>query len=397
MRKYVFAVLMAIMLSLPLAACRYGKKTLMESEADPRCLHIGSYAAQNNDTLYFLLMSDRSRMMYVDLGNADAGYLCGRPECSHDTAACNSYLGTEEPSVGYQAAGLGLGAAGEGIGYVFDDGTDISAAYMKADGSSHELLRTLASVESNSFPRNGGIPPFFHKGIVFACGQTSEIVDGTWVSENRIMAYLLNTKDEAVTVFSEKFTHDYGGLLIYPAGDLIWYAVIGGDMDGGEGPMDVHLRVYTWDIDGRKTETVFDDDIPGMVYEWTVAADGVYFTSAADDAIYRLDPEEKSFELYRRFDEGRSGFMTMYLCGEYVIGFELPEAGMQRIRVEDLAGNEIADDTKEQLPSEFGRAFLGIYNGKVYYRCESMYGDEESLMEFDLKTLEKKIIWMTKN
>ena len=397
MRKYVFAVLMAIMLSLPLVSCGSGKKTLMESEADPRCLHIGSYAAQNNDTLYFLLMSDRSRMMYVDLENADAGYLCGRPECSHDTAACNAYLGTEEPSAGYQAAGLGLGAAGEGIGYIYDDGTEISAAYMKADGSSHEKLRTLASVESNSFPRNGGIPPFFHKGIIFACGQTAEIVDGTWVLENRIMAYPLNTKEEEITVFSEKCTHDYGGLLIYPAGDLIWYAVIGGDMDDDLGTMDVHLRVYTWDIDGRTTKTVFDDDIPGMVYEWSVAEDVIYFTSAVDDAIYRLDPEEKSFELYRRFDEGSSGFMTMYLCGEYAIGFELPEAGMQRIRVEDLAGNKIADDTKEQLPSEFGRSFLGIYNGKMYYRCQSMYGDEESLMEFDLRTKEKKIIWRTKH
>lgn len=378
---------------LALSSCLSEKKKLSEYEADPKWLHLGAVAAQHKDTLYFVMSLDRSRLLYEDLEHGDAGYLCGRPECSHETAECNAYLGTEEASAGYMAAALGLGGMDDGIGYVFMDGADISAGYMKADGSGHEVLRHLASAESSSFPLNGGIPPFFHRGYVFACGQTSEIVNGMWVSTNKIMAYPLNTKDEEITVFSEEFTQDFGGLLIYPDGNQIWYALTGADAAGNSGTMDVHLRVCIWDLDSKVTKTVFDGNIPAMVYEWTIAEDGIFFTSAADDAIYRLDPSGQNFELFRRFDEGRSGFMTMCLSGEYVVGFEFPSAGMQRIRVEDLQGNEIADCTGEQLPVEGGRAFLGIADDRLFYHTMSWDGQAEALIEFSLKSQEKKTVW----
>ena len=397
MRRSFICVLISVSILLLFSSCGVKTKINYEYEADPRWLHMGAVAAVNNDALYLLLLTDRSRILCEDIAHSNAAYLCGKPECSHDIVTCNAYLGTEEPSIGNLTTGLGLSVIDGGIAYVFVDGADICAAYMKADGSSHQMLRKLASIESNHFPLNGGISPFFHKGYVFACGQTSEIVNGEWESTNRITAYSLHSKDEEIEVFSETCKHDFGGLLIYPVGDLIWYAVIEGDMSEDSGIIDTHLRVYTWNIARKSTKKVFDDDIPGMVYEWSITADGIYFTSAMNDAIYLLDTSRYTFDLYRKFDDAKSDFMTMYLSGNYVIGFTYPSQGMQRIRVEDLQGNELADITEEQLPLEGGgRVFLGVANERLFYITQSLDGQEEALVEFSLETKRKQVIWSQK-
>ena len=118
------------------------------------------------------------------------------------------------------------------------------------------------------------------------------------------------------------------------------------------------LELKRWDISENKNEDLYNGSAPDGLYEWCFQGNHLFFTGTVDNRLYELDLEKGVFISNGAFGGQDSGFMTENISGSYVIGFQYPDAGHIRIRVEDIKGNVVSDKLYDDKPKKKKRKNL---------------------------------------
>lgn len=363
-------------------------KSVQEYTNEP--IHLGMTGTMDDHVLYYTMIWNPGFMYYADLYNHEYGVLCGKPECTHNTGDCNGYLGEDDSDI---AMILGVSVVGDELFYILNDGIRYSVYKMKKDGSSHKKIRDLAAVEDNTFPSSGGLQPIVYGNYVLAAGNVSIAAGGEFQTICKLMAYPLNSEEE-IEVFSERVDFDYGNLLMMPKGDTVYYAVSKTNIKDEE--MISELELKRWDISENKNEDLYNGSAPDGLYEWCFQGNHLFFTGTVDNRLYELDLEKGIFISNGAFGGQDSGFMTENISGSYVIGFQYPDAGHIRIRVEDIKGNVVSDKLYDRLTIQqgaAGRTFVGMKGNNLYFIYMNQLTESGSLIECNIEKGTQTELW----
>ena len=206
--------------------------------------HPGARCAQNEAALFFFCalstIDEPGLIYYVDKASGASGPLCGRPECMHNSSACNAYIGPCGYGICFYDGKL-IFAAEE---YAENGAYEGVCIYrMNPDGTDREKIGELISPdESNAFMNTSYM---VHRGHLFFGGIKGEIRDGAYEYFNFVYDYDLGSKKRSV-IYE---VSNEGMMRMQPVGDDLYIFDQAPAKNGAsDDTWEWTASVYTWVI-----------------------------------------------------------------------------------------------------------------------------------------------------
>ena len=322
----------------------------------------GKALCQTGDTVYSCMGSSIGGLiMYMDKATGISAPLCGKPECLHNSFACNAYIAQ-------WADGL---CVYEGKLYWVDSRATIMR--MNLDGTGRE---TVDQLRGSSFEHVKQDPTvFFHRGYVYIIGTDHNVVvDGVAKSIASIQAQSLDGK-ESFTILDRTLDSRGPSCMVKAVGNdlyIMLYSFEYEDTQNLEGYFHL-VELYRWDsrtrqvefLAGTQTEPNGKTDIERFSFQ-PIPGDGIYMEYYFSDrqGHYSANIYKYSFET-GAFEEGKwlDGYALLFYTAEYVVAPSMEKT----ILLYDYGGNLLFTSAPEGEHS--ASTFMGVDDQFVYWRC----------------------------
>lgn len=294
---------------------------------------VASTACATDSTVYFLCGND-GMLRYTDKASGITGPLCGKPECAHNDANCNAYIGSHSYGLSdYNGRLYWVGTVNAYTYYVF------SSAY---DGTDRQTVREL---DGDLVPNNltNRVALFYQGYVYLACGK-QEILDGEPRTNHYIYAYPLDPKEEGFVILDEESTSLAPDTLIQPYGDKLYIITHVSELSG------CHSAFRRWDPQTRELETLYEGAVPYLSGgELWVMDDGILIyglvvngTAGYVRNLYKYDFESGELELLFTFTS-ETAIINVGIADNLIVGNTVTETGELAVLVKDFEGQVVLD------------------------------------------------------
>lgn len=361
MKRMTVLLLALVLFTFP--GCNTAPGGSMITDADRSFLHVMSslYACDTGDVMYFV--GYRGNFLhYVDKETGISGFLCGRPECEHDSDECNAYV------THYVTA---LSAYDGRLYWVnIGNGTVYSA---ELDGTGRQTVREF---DRELFP-NTAYDMFylFHRETLYLACVKGTIKDGAAVYSNYVCAFPLDPKEEPFVILDEELAADQlstGFTTIQPYGDKL-YIVTDFQMDDPEKgreetPLLFDFSILCWDAQTRELSTLYHDGespIEGVRELWAMD-DGMIFNSWDRDSNFC--PIQKFFFETGEITELFELDASIGIADDFVAGSDYDrDANTWTVILKDFEGNTLVEDTYSVSETFDDPLFFGLDEASAYF------------------------------
>lgn len=205
--------------------------------------------------VYFIEKNeDLWQLIYADLDAGISGPLCGKAECAHNDASCDSCLGDMV------------------IGNLYTDGswlywscysTEDNMAHlwkMSPDGKNHEDIMKLADSERNDlFPAASPFISVSDRQLVMA-GENTSVSEGQMLTNAQVTVYSMDSKDGSV-IFETGYKDQFVQIIAKTDQNHIYYALTSSpvftDADEEQG---FGIGFYDYDLKAGKSSLICSED-----------------------------------------------------------------------------------------------------------------------------------------
>ncbi len=125
-------------------------------------------------------------MQFYDKASGISGPLCAKPECMHNSADCNAYLGGAYSICTYDGR----------IYWIGGTGSDDYLYSCAADGSDRKEIALLREMPPTHQKNYGGMTLFCHRDYCYCAYNTSTVENGATVNHNYLYAISLKTGEK---------------------------------------------------------------------------------------------------------------------------------------------------------------------------------------------------------
>ena len=233
-----------------------------EEDADQNFNRFSPQMCCSGGSLYFFehLMSG-NRFLKVYEPESDVSFpVCGKAECTHNNAECNSWLNEGSNSIGltrYQGKIYW-------INFLFRENAYVLWR-MDRDGTHHEFVRKLGSGTGEDAPPTGNVYIQIHRGVLYVAGYNADITDGVHSLHLLVKAYDLDSDKEETLFDYDAGTENTGGILMQCFREKVYILALDVKMTGEgfalteDGRYQSKIMILTYDIASGRMDTVFDE------------------------------------------------------------------------------------------------------------------------------------------
>lgn len=344
---------------------------------------------RSDDIYYSIIPADTgSRIMFSDPKSGISGCLCSRPECLHNNADCGAYV---------------LSSHGSGLqvydGYLYFVATDPNDALKKCiyrealDGTARTEIKTLPA---QSYEFNSDMYTQFHRGYCYFAG-VKNMVDGATQSYNvSIAAEELSKSKESLQIFNKDYAAEFLSFRMQIIGTKIYYEVSTAKRKQANAfeYENCKIELYCYDIISRKSETIYNGEVPIAAKEiWIEPEKCMYFTAIdGSDAIYSLD--FASGETSLLFEVSDSDQAALPFLGDN-LAITIADG---KIIVKDFSGSILLEKDVTKTESNFSDGAFGV--GRMYAASDDeyiyySYNTLKSFAAYPLDGSEPVILWQS--
>ena len=310
-------------------------------ECDLSFVHMLSGMQEDDGSIY---LSDTLYSNYIFVIDRESGIdspLCGRPDCTHDGSDCSAFVFL--PTFGFQLYGDRL--YWFGIGDIEKGETEAYLFSQNKNGTGREKLYTIDRVSFYRYIGNAGA--VCHKGYAFRYGVSQEIEQGKVTTTALVKGYSLFRKEE-ITVLEEDCGETDTFLFLQPIGDTVYIMLSKTQIGEERESANHHLKLLCWNMEERKCEILFDEDVPFRGYEFKVLDERFLISTFSDSCVYELRKDTGELRVLLQFGHEANACNGVALADTYAIGATFNGDKEQVIIVKDYEGGTVLDTVLDQ-------------------------------------------------
>ena len=227
------------------------------ASSDGRLCKVGS--------VYYYMPIITNRVLYYDDETGASGLLCGKADCTHEDASCNSYV---------NAYGSCIQAYQEKIYWIEQD----TLYRMDLDGSNHEGVGTLERPDKSAVME--GVNPRFviHRDMLYISTMKPTIIEGEAKTEVSIYQYKMsNLEDAAEEVFRGYYPGEQDCHYRCRFEGNALYLMI--DYGSLENDGQTNGELYRYNISEAVMEKLWTENIEGNVYNMIAEEEGIHIAT----------------------------------------------------------------------------------------------------------------------
>lgn len=297
--KRAYACLMLLLMLIGVAGCStttnlQNENYLLDEKFDTEA-YLPGYDMQNSYARYkvaceteeaYYFKPDQDVFLYFyDKESGLSGKLCGRPECPHDSPACNAYLDVR----------FGISYYDGKIYFVKSENARLALYAMDTDGNQLQKVQELKS-DMN------GINPLvrIHRGYIYTAVVKSEVNEGKDMYRLIVQQEVLGQEEgETVIVYQESVSSAEFGLDFYlqAQGNTLYLLVNKQNASSLQTEFSLHAydsrtrhqeEVVQGMYQGKFTSDFILEDHKGYIALYTIEDDGKYYVQEIDIPGKRL-------------------------------------------------------------------------------------------------------------
>lgn len=329
----------------------------------------GARSVVETEDAYYFIIGQCDYLYCYDKLSGEYGFLCGKPECMHDSESCNARIrGGRSGVLNHVNGRLYFKASDTNRG----PGVSMGNCYsVSLDGTDRRL-----EFEMHCEWQNEPMVLYFHRGKFYGASMADFVVNGVPGKHIGITSWDAETGDYRL-IFSRDDCEGYPMPRLFFFGKYVYFCFASAEVT--ENTSFSTLEIYRWDTEAEKLETVFKSgkhEIPGEAYTiWVGSENEIYIAPTIPQTnetspVYLLRDGELS-EVFRFDDPGalclRDGIVIRNLLADDYRSFEM--------HLTDYEGNTIYRGTVNA--ASLNEAIPGIES--ISYYNNSCYGDRQTL------------------
>ncbi len=324
--------------------------------------------------------------MYWDKQSGVSGKLCGKPECAHEDASCNAYVGPSDSGLTVYEGYLYW----TGVDRSNFSGTDRYLWRMNLDGTQQEKMQKLEEKEVN---RDSLVQ--IHRGYIYTAGIYTTVEDGVSQEGIRIIAEPIGVETEPVVVMDETYMDVMLYYTMRVTGNHI-YVLVEKTPLVDEGTY--QLKLYRWDSKTRQMENLLDlEKSDFSIADMQIGEDGtVYFAGKSEGVpgVYRYDFQTESLETVFQWEEESDAWTR--LTKTHVIALYHENGNPRSIQVRTLDGEIVCEREMMWEGRAEDASYFPIFCGgnDQYVIYNVTYMDDRVMIRVPLNEEEEiRVLW----
>ena len=377
--RYRFIIVFVLLISLFVyAGCSTNGGRPGEALPDDNRLMVatGGSAVYHNGILYYLGLSSGqafAKVYYADLTEGESGALCGKPECTHDSADCNACVESE---------GYGLIVYENKLYWLSSWGENRFLLSEELDGTGQTKVMELdRELEGLTFDSSFvGI----YDGKLFRCGCGSSVSGGSPVKSMLLYSQPLKSGSKPDRLF---YKEDILRVFSRMDGNKLYFAAIGSQFE---------LTLYDLDMDSGEVTELYSDNSREYDGQDLIVSGDKLILYGTGPAVYVYSLTDCSLNEIR--NEGRE-----YLFATDTKLYEM--VSRTQYRLYDYNGTLLSQgaiDPPGFEGKEYYTRYLGCAGEKMIfvftaYAQSGLFSlidssDQNSIVTFDTETLQWTVI-----
>ena len=386
-----------IICCLLLSSCKTQKVSIESNEYLDKNNHLYGELVSANNVLYFITTDQETgykKIMYYDKITESCNCLCGKPECTHDSLACNAVIS--------QGSAFGIGLLRDKI-YWIADKISKNNMYegrflyqMNPDGTERKEIRMISEPGNTDTVISGSVHVGYSDDYIILAGGRSVMSSGNQHYYETIQAFSFSDPKEDFQILDIETN---GRLYLYVSGRSVYYSLVTQPerIEDKEWTQESHLQLFRCDTKMKNTEVLFDDDVSFCLWEFHPENERIIISTNSDmnslNKAYILDLTEKRITSEINMEEKYTG-TTSYTDTKRISSYSHPnnDPHMYRIIIKDFEGNVISDqsgiDNMVTLDNiGRGRIYAGMDDDFSYYFFREVINgtEREWLMAYPVK------------
>lgn len=358
------------------------------SQSIPFTSSMSPEMTQIGHVVYFIEQNeDIWQLIYADLDSEISGPLCGKAECAHNDASCDSFLGD---------MGIGdLCTDGSWIYWVCycpeDNVTHLWR--MDPDGKNHEDVMKLADSERNDlFPSDSPFVSISNQLLVIAGGNTT-VTAGQVLTNAQVTLYSLESKYGTV-IFDTGYSNQFVQIIAIIHQGHIYYALTNTPVFTKEDEeQNSRIEFYNYDLETKKNELIYVESFDRYfsLREFVIKENEIYYL--LDDiqmqgGLYCLNV--KSGRSEKRYDVYGAHHLTV----DKEIDLIREGENAFRILVREFDGKTVSESV---YPWEDFSACVMMYMGAnrtdAFYMFQNLETEDTYHVQIPLTKAGLRILW----
>lgn len=348
-----------------LALLSFGGTFRSDADADHYAVsYFGSMACDVGEKIFFVanFHDDDTKIECYDKETGEISPVCGKEGCEHDDEECNAWSANDIIT--------GMCADDE---YLYWLSSDRCLYRMRFDGTERASVREFTDEE---IPDSLSDPCYqIYEGALYVSAYSDPVAFSR--------AFSLDGEGESVELYQNFYPEEHVKIGTQPYGGDMYVLVASAETGDTDEAYD--LELYSWNIESKELEEVFDREIPFFVSDFLVTDEGLVLCGGSAASVYKMD-----------FDDGLLSEIAEFSSEEGSVELTASFAASWELKQEEDAASFVVQvrtyDNKEVLNQDlaasgfgggdfYSRKLVGADDEALYYLLTNMETGEDSFVK----------------